>query len=38
MQVLEAETDLARQIARDDGAETAAVKQARAAVTQARGL
>jgi protease PrsW len=37
-QVLEAETDLARQIARDDGAETAAVKQARAAVTQARGL
>jgi RsiW-degrading membrane proteinase PrsW (M82 family) len=37
-QVLEAETDLARQIARDDGAETAAVKQARAAVTQARGV
>jgi hypothetical protein len=35
--VLEAETDLAHQIARDGGAETAAVQQARAAVTQARG-
>jgi hypothetical protein len=35
--VLEAETDLAHQIARDSGAETAAVQQARAAVTQARG-
>jgi protease PrsW len=34
--VLEAETDLAHQIARDGGAETAAVQQARAAVTQAR--
>ena len=35
--VLEAESDLAHQIARDDGAETSAVQQARAAVTQARG-
>jgi RsiW-degrading membrane proteinase PrsW (M82 family) len=35
--VLEAETELAHQIARDDGAETAAVQQARAAVVQARG-
>jgi RsiW-degrading membrane proteinase PrsW (M82 family) len=35
--VLEAETDLAHQIARDGGAETAAVRQARAAVSQARG-
>ena len=35
--VLEAESHLAHQIARDDGAETAAVQQARAAVTQARG-
>ncbi len=35
--VLEAETDLAHQIARDGGAETAAVQQARAAVTHARG-
>jgi RsiW-degrading membrane proteinase PrsW (M82 family) len=35
--VLEAETDLAHQIARDGGAETAAVQQARAAVSQARG-
>jgi RsiW-degrading membrane proteinase PrsW (M82 family) len=35
--VLEAETDLAHQIARDDGVETAAVQQARAAVSQARG-
>jgi hypothetical protein len=35
--VLEAETDLAHQIARDGGADTAAVQQARAAVTQARG-
>ena len=34
--VLEAETDLAHQIARDGGAETAAVQQARAAVAQAR--
>jgi protease PrsW len=34
--VLEAETDLAHQIARDDGAETAAVQQARLAVAQAR--
>ena len=35
--VLEAETDLAHQIARDDGAETAAVQHARAAVAHARG-
>jgi protease PrsW len=35
--VLEAETDLAHQIARNDGAETAAVQQARAAVAHARG-
>ncbi|HEX2291774.1 MAG TPA: PrsW family intramembrane metalloprotease [Gaiellaceae bacterium] len=34
--VLEAEKDLAHQIARDDGAETAAVEQARAAVAHAR--
>ena len=34
--VLEAETDLAHQLARDDGAETAAVQRARAAVAQAR--
>ncbi len=34
--VVAAETDLAHQIARDDGAETAAVKRARAAVAQAR--
>ena len=36
--VLEAETDLAHQIARDGGAETAAVQQARAAVAQARAV
>ena len=35
--VLEAETDLARQIARDGGAETAAVQRARAAVARAHG-
>jgi RsiW-degrading membrane proteinase PrsW (M82 family) len=35
--VLKAETELAHQIARDDGAETAAVRQARAAVARARG-
>jgi hypothetical protein len=35
--VLEAETQLARQIARDRGAETPAVLSARAAVAQARG-
>ena len=35
--VLDAETDFAHQLARDDGAETAAVQQARAAVTHARG-
>jgi protease PrsW len=35
--VLEAEKDLAHQIARDDGAETAAVDQARATVAHARG-
>jgi RsiW-degrading membrane proteinase PrsW (M82 family) len=35
--VLEAETDLAHQIARDGGAETVAVEAARAAVAQARG-
>jgi protease PrsW len=35
--VLEAETDLAHQIARDGGTETAAVQQARAAVSEARG-
>jgi len=35
--VLEAETDLAHQIARHGGAETAEVQQARAAVSQARG-
>ena len=34
--VLEAETRLARQLARDGGNETAAVDQARAAVAQAR--
>ena len=34
--VLEAERELAHQIARDGGAETAAVQQARAAVAQAR--
>jgi RsiW-degrading membrane proteinase PrsW (M82 family) len=34
--VLEAETELARQIARDDGAKTAAVQRSRAAVTRAR--
>jgi RsiW-degrading membrane proteinase PrsW (M82 family) len=34
--VLEAETDLAHQIARDGGAETGAVQQARTAVAQAR--
>jgi len=34
--VLEAETELAHQIARDDGAEAAAVQQARVAVAQAR--
>jgi protease PrsW len=34
--VLVAETDLAHQIARDDGAETAAVQRARVAVAQAR--
>jgi hypothetical protein len=36
-QVLEAETDLAHQIARDGGAETQAVQRARAAVASARG-
>jgi protease PrsW len=35
--VLKAETDLAHQIARDGGAETAEVQQARAAVARARG-
>ncbi|HEU5212669.1 MAG TPA: hypothetical protein VFU10_07860, partial [Gaiellaceae bacterium] len=35
-QVLRAETELARQIARDDGAETAAVQRARARVGQLR--
>jgi protease PrsW len=35
--VLEAETDLAHQIARDGGVETVAVQAARAAVAQARG-
>ena len=35
--VLDAETDLAHQLARNGGAETAAVQQARAAVRQARG-
>jgi RsiW-degrading membrane proteinase PrsW (M82 family) len=35
--VLEAETQLAHQIARADGADTAAVQQARAAVVKARG-
>lgn len=35
--VLEAEKDLAHQIARDGGTETVAVQAARAAVTQARG-
>jgi protease PrsW len=34
--VLQAETDLAHQLARDDGAETAAVQRARVAVAQAR--
>jgi hypothetical protein len=34
--VLAAETDLARQLARDDGAETAAVQRARVAVARAR--
>jgi RsiW-degrading membrane proteinase PrsW (M82 family) len=36
--VLEAETDLAGQIARDGGAETPAVQRARAAVARARGI
>jgi protease PrsW len=36
--VLEAETDLAHQIARDGAAETAAVQQARAAVARARAV
>jgi protease PrsW len=36
--VLEAENDLAHQIARDSGAETAAVQQARAVVARARGI
>jgi protease PrsW len=36
--VLDAENDLAHQIARDDGAETAAVQRARAAVARARGI
>jgi protease PrsW len=36
--VLDAETDLAHEIARADGAETAAVREARAAVRRARGL
>jgi protease PrsW len=36
--VLEAERELAHQIARDGGAETAAVQQSRGAVTQARRL
>ena len=36
--VLEAETDLAHQIARDAGAESAGVQRARAAVAQARGI
>jgi protease PrsW len=36
--VLEAETDLAHQIARDGGDETSAVQQARAAVTRARRI
>jgi membrane-bound ClpP family serine protease len=35
--VLAAETDLAHQIARDGGADTEAVQQARAAVAGARG-
>jgi protease PrsW len=35
--VLKAETDLAHELARDGGAETAAVQSARAAVTRARG-
>jgi protease PrsW len=35
--VLEAETDLSRQIARDDGCQTEAVRGARAAVARARG-
>jgi protease PrsW len=35
--VLDAESHLARRLARDDGADTAAVQDARAAVTQARG-
>jgi protease PrsW len=35
--VTDAETELARQIARDDGAETAAVRRAREAVSRARG-
>jgi hypothetical protein len=34
--VLAAETDLARRLARDDGAETAAVQEARVAVARAR--
>jgi hypothetical protein len=34
--VLEAETELARQIARDDGAETAAVQRCREAVARGR--
>jgi hypothetical protein len=36
--VLDAENDLAHQIARDDGTETAAVQRARAAVARARGI
>jgi hypothetical protein len=36
--VLDAETELAHQIARDDGADTPAVQQAREAVARARGL
>jgi len=36
--VLKTETDLAHQIARDGGAETEAVRQARAAVADARGI
>jgi protease PrsW len=35
--VLDAETELAHQLARDDGADTAAVQQARAEVARARG-
>jgi RsiW-degrading membrane proteinase PrsW (M82 family) len=36
--VLEAENDLAHQLARDGGSETAAVQRARAAVSRARGI